>query len=218
MVNLDSLTFDLTDCSLREESPRHRIWMTAAGIAYNLQFYEGPPDWPFDLAEPDVAADFYRRQCLDREGVMLSMNVTRAAAGGEVLQGVFKYRSPVPRSMGMYYVGILWLPFKQCCFQINVEAMETGATGGREAAVMLLGTDKLSRPPEKEPIVVKSMEELLSRSRSEPVQSLESDDPRYDHSFPNHPLSQVRTRLRKALDTLTLGPSTHLLQPFRHGS
>ncbi len=30
-------------------------------------------------------------------------------AGAEALRGVFKYRSPVPASLGMYYAGILFL-------------------------------------------------------------------------------------------------------------
>ena len=30
----------------------------------------------------------------------------------EALSGVFKYRSPAPGSLGMAYVGILWLPFQ----------------------------------------------------------------------------------------------------------
>ena len=42
----------------------------------------------------------------------------------------------------MYYVGILWLPFQECNYQLHVEAMETGMTGGREAAVYLIARDR----------------------------------------------------------------------------
>src|SRR5947209_9475296 len=120
MTSIDSLTFDLTGCTLREQSASHRGWMNAAGTAHRLQFHAGPPDWPFDLTMPDAATEFYGKQCAGMGGVMLSMEVT-TAAGAEALAGLFKYRAPAPHNLAMYYVAILWLPFRDCNFQVNVE-------------------------------------------------------------------------------------------------
>jgi hypothetical protein len=215
MAGIESLTFDLTDCSLREQSQSHRGWMNSAHVAHMLRFHPGPPDWPFDLTKPDEAAEFYRKQCADNGGVMLAMEVT-TAAGAEALRGLFKYRAPVPGSLAMYYVGILWLPFQECRFQVNVEAMEAGTTGTREAAAMLNEGDRWPKPPaDTPPVVLKSAEELFERLGSAPVRQLPSDDERYDASFPDHPLSQVRARLGQVVTSVRLDPGAGRLAPFR---
>jgi hypothetical protein len=214
MASIDSLTFDLTDCSLRQQSESHRGWMNSAGVAHMLRFHPGPPDRPFDLSDRDAAAEFYRRQCADNGGVMLAMELT-TAAGAEALRGLFKYRAPVPGSPAMYYVGILWLPFQECNFQINFEAMEAGTTGVREAAVMLIAGDSWPMPQQEEIPVIDSEEELQALYRAARVRQLPSDDERYDDGFPHHPLSLVRARLAEVIATVTLDASTRGLKPFR---
>ena len=197
MPNIDSLTFDLTDCSLGEQSESHRRWMNSAGLAYLLRFNRGRLDWPFDLTKLDAATDYFTRQCGGNGGVMLSMHVS-TVAGSEALCGLFKYRAPIPGSRAMYYVGIIWLPFQQCRFQVNVEAIEMGSTGTREAAVMLIDGDKWPK-----------------MAADMPVRQLPSDDERYDQEFPGHPLSQVRARLAKVMETARLDVSGATLTPFR---
>lgn len=215
MTGIDSLTFDLTDCSLEEQSENHRGWMNSADVAHKLRFDRGPPDWPFDLTNPDEAAAFYRKQCADNGGTMLAMEVT-TAAGAEWLCGLFKYRAPFPGSLAMYYVGILWLPFQECQFQVNVEAMEAGTTGAREAAVMLIEGDQWpTPPPDTPPVVLNSAEELFEQLRTAPIRQLPSDDERYDSSFPDHPLSQVRARLAQVLASARLDLDAGRLTPFR---
>ena len=212
MLNVESLSFDLTDCSLREQSETHRGWMNGAGVAHRLQFNSGPPSWPFDLTDPQAATEFYRQQCADNQGVMLSMDVV-TAAGIEVLRGIFKYRAPIPQSLAMYYVGILWVPFQKCNFQLNIEAMERGATGVREATVMVLKPDLW--PKSDEVVVLKDGEDFFDRLRSAPVRQIPSDDEQFDHLFPMHPLSLVRARLAAVLPTLTLDVPAGGLVPFR---
>ncbi|HKX32813.1 MAG TPA: hypothetical protein VJ302_34325, partial [Blastocatellia bacterium] len=140
MVTIDSLTFDLSDCSLREQRAGRRQWMSSTGTAYLLQFNYGPIDWPFDLTNLAAASDFYRAQCAENGGAMLAMDLV-TAAGVEVLCGIFKYRAPVPDSSAKCYVGILWVPFREGRFQINIEAMEYGTSGMREAVVMMFEGD-----------------------------------------------------------------------------
>jgi hypothetical protein len=214
-VSVDSLTFDLTDCSLQEHDDNRRGWMNSASVAHLLRFQPGPPDWPFDLLDPEGAANFYRAQCADNSGAMLSMD-TATLDGCEALHGLFKYRAPAAQSLAMYYVGILWIPFRRGRFQVNVEAMEIGETGMREAAVALLEGDAWPKPPaDMPPIRVKSAEEMFARMRSSPVRQLPSDDEKYDPSFPDHPLSKVRARLSGVMATLKLDASARAMKPFR---
>ncbi|MFO0757459.1 MAG: hypothetical protein U0359_13260 [Byssovorax sp.] len=209
------MTFDLTDCTLQNDEENRRGWLSSAGVGHMLRFDPEPPEWPFDLTSPEVAADFYRRQCAENGGVMLSMSVT-TVGGCEALHGLFKYRAPVPQSLAMYYVGILWIPFQDATFQLNVEAMEKGRTGAREAAVMLIEGDAWPKPPaDAQPIRVKSVEEMFGHMRSAPVRQLPSDDEKYDRSFPEHPLSKVRARISQVMATLSLDESARTMRPFR---
>ena len=105
MAGIESLTFDLTDCTLREQSEGHRGWMNSAHVAHKLRYQQGPLDWPFDLTKPEAAAEFYRKQCGLRRGDAGDRGHDCRRA--EALRGLFKYRAPVPGSLAMYYVGIL---------------------------------------------------------------------------------------------------------------
>jgi len=196
MPGIESLAFDLTDCSLHEQSDKHRGWMSSGGVGHMLRFSANSPDWPFDLTNPDAATDFYGRQCANLGGALLSMDVI-TVAGAEALRGLFKYHAPVPDSLAMYYSGILWLPFQSCSFQVNVEAMEEAPTGTREAVVMVVERDSW---PEYE---------------DARLRLLPSDEERWDHSFPGHPLTRVRRRLAEVIATARLDLGVTALPPYR---
>lgn len=213
MAGMESLAFDVAGCTPGESSENHRFWMNAAGVAHLLRFRAVPVDWPFDLTMPDAAAAFYRQQCIDNQGVMLSMDVLKAS-GLEALSGLFKYRAPEPGSLAMCYVGILWIPFGDCNYQINIEAVEAGTTGIREATVMMLEGDKWPIP-DAEPVVLAEGESLFERMRATPLRIIPSDSAAYDATFPSHPLSLVRARLGEVAATLGGDASLAALKPFR---
>jgi hypothetical protein len=214
MPSVESLTFDLADCDLRQQNETERVWVSSDHVAYRLKFDRGVISWPFDLTDESAAREFYDRECEENAGVMLAMDIV-TAAGAEGLAGVFKYRSPMQGSLGMAYVGILWLPFQDCRFQVNVEALELGTTGVRECAVMAIEGDHWPMEPQAEIPVIETEEQLQELYRKARVRHLPSDDPKYDASFPQHPLSQVRTRLARLIDSARLGPDARVLRPHR---
>lgn len=214
MANINSLTFDLENCEVVWQGEMERIWVNSDHVAHRLKFDRGVIYWPFDLTDPDSAREFYHRECEQNAGVMLEMQVV-TAAGVEGLSGVFKYRSPVPGSLGMAYVGILWLPFQDCRFQVNVEAVEMGATGFRECAVMVVEDDKWPMEPQDEIPIINSQKELDALYRNARVRRLPSDDPKHDATFPQHPLSLVRAGLARVITTAQLGSEARGLQPHR---
>jgi hypothetical protein len=214
MRGIHSLTFDLTDCTMHEQSDRRRGWVNSEGVAHLLRYNPGPPDWPFDLRDPAAAQFFYHRQCEENRGVMLGCEVVRAA-GAEALWGLFKYRSPQTDSLAMYFVGILWMPFQECTFQLNVEAIESGTTGLREATVMALTGFQFPQDEQKEIPTINSEEELQELYRKALPRHLPSDDPKYDDMFPQHPLSLVRARLAKVIETARFAQDAGRLRPYR---
>jgi hypothetical protein len=214
MLTIDSLTFDLTNCELRKADPNSRAWLSSDIVAHLLRFREGPPSWNFDLRNPQAAKDFYGQQCEENAGAML-FNEVFPIAGHEALCGVFKYRAPAPNNMAMLYVGIIWIPFANYNYQLNVEAMEQGTTGTREAGVMLMEPELFPEQPDAPVVAVKSAEEMFVRMKAAKVRALPSDDMRFDTKFPDHPLSLVRKRLGEIIDTIKLNANGEVLAPFR---
>jgi hypothetical protein len=215
MANVGSLTFDLTECAPRKQTDRERTWLNSAGVLHQLQFWPGPEAWwPFDTTDLPAANEFFREQCGEAGGVVLSLDVT-TVAGAEALRGVFKYRSPIPDTLGMYYAAILWLPFQECLYQLNVEAVEGGTTGIREVAVKVIVGDAWPMPQQEEIPIINNEEELQALHRSARVRTLPSDDDQYDRVFPHHPLSLVRSRLAEIIATAKLDRSAQKLRPFR---
>ena len=149
---------------------------------------------------------------------MLEMEVIALAGGVEALRGLFKYHAPIPNSLGMAYVGILWLPFEACRFQINVESVELGTTGMREAAVMITEDDNWPRPPDDEIPHIENDEELqamYAEALAKPPLQWPSDERKYDAQFPDHPLSKVRVRMDKIVASMKFDASIKSLRPFR---
>lgn len=211
---LPSISFDLADRQLVQESPRHRMWRDASNVYLKAEVVQNGPGWPFDLRDPEAAAAFYGQQCREQfHGVMLEMEVVQCA-GHEALRGLFKYRSPVPGSMGMMFVHILWLPFQEWRAQINVEATEHGTTGARETAVSLI-EGPAPAAHEQAPVMVSSVEEMFQKMRERPLVALPADDAKYDEHFPQHPLSQVRRQMDHLMASLSVNEAPSRCQPYR---
>ena len=214
MPNVRWLTFDVGDAGLRVRDTNRRAWVTDEGVAIQIEFFPDPPDWPFDLTELEAARDYCGRECVAQGGVMLSLDPV-AAAGAEALRGLFKYRAPVPDSLGMYYVGILWVPFQSCCFRVSAEAVEQGTTGDRETAVASLLGDAWPGPRDEPTRDEARGQEPIETLRAVPVRVLPSDDEEFDTGFPDHPLTLVRSTLAHILSTAKLDPAIRGSAPFR---
>lgn len=210
---LEHFRFDTSSFELRESTADARGWLAPDGVMYRLAAHLGAPQWPFDLTQPEAAHAFFKDMCDRNAGVMLSCDVVEAG-GVEALAGVFKYRAPFPGSLAMYYVGILWVPFASYTYQLNVEAFERGTTGLREAMIAVLEPPPPTAPPDQIE-VVKDVDALFAKFREAPVRALGADDESHDAKFPDHPLSQVRARLRAILTQLTLTGGVSDFAPFR---
>jgi len=204
-ANVDSVSFDLTNCILKLNSDDKRGWLNEEqGVAHLIKFSPQAASWPFDVNDLAAATEFYAEQCSGAGGAMIELKNVKAD-GRDSLCGVFKYKVQ-PDRRALLYVGIIWIPFKNYSFQINVESLEQGTTGLREAAVMLELGDEWPGSFAA-PILVSTAEELLQRMNKAKVVNLPSDQEKYDQRFPDHPLSKVRRRLHEIIDTLKFDES-----------
>lgn len=212
---LDSLDCDTTGWNVAQESPVQRMWATPDGSYANFQFNNVAPTFPFDLTDLSAAEAFYDNQSKELGGAMISVEIDRIR-DLQYLRGVFKYRSPEPGSLALYFVGILVFPFQRFSYQINTEALEVGTTGAREAAVMASGDG----PPQSDepPQVVESMDEFFDQVRQADLKRIPADDPKYDELIPTHPLSLVRRLQEHVISTLTYPDWLPKLPSYRVGA
>lgn len=173
----------------------------------------GPPGWKFDCTQIDAARGFYEKMAQDLKGVLLDFDFKKIQ-GIEALVGTFKYRAPMPKSMAMYYVGIVWLPFRDFCFQVNFESLERGTTGMREASVMMLEPVAPS-PVQQQPVAMNSMEDMFEHIRNQPLRRIPSDEAKWDQKFPDHPLSKVRAMLGRFENGAKFTPKLLKQVPYR---
>ncbi len=212
---LKAITFDRPESRIAVDETHEVCYLSTENVAYLLRL-NSAPDWNFDLRTLDGARDFYGNQCAEAKGAMLLLELGKAD-GAEILRGIFKYRSP-QNPLAIMYVGIIWMPFMECCLQINIEAVEQGTTGIREALVyemmMADGTfeEEESFAP---PVQVESAEDFFKQIAAKPLKLISSDDEKWDEKFPEHPLSLVRKHLKTVSETIKLEESMHKLTPFR---
>ncbi len=182
---------DNWECSDNFENDQS--WYTDMRDAARIRLFGSPAPWDFDLRNEKAARAFFEAQSQSLGGALVDIAV-ELIAGVECLVGVFKYKSPVPDHLGMYYVGIVWMPFEKFAFQVNFESLEQGTTGAREAMVAMLVKPEPPKP-DQEPVMLASMDEFFARLRQAAIRVLPSDDKKYDEMLPNHPLSKVRALL-----------------------
>lgn len=210
---LKSITFDLKDCELLVDKEYELGWLNKDYVGHALKL-NPPVTWDFDLRQPQKAEDHYEQECAGFNGKMLSADVIEID-GKEALMGIFKYRS-ADNPRARMYVGIIWIPFTECTVMLNVEALERGITGLRESIVAL---EEPQPEPEfaPDPITVSSVDEMFAHMAKQPLIILPSDDPKWDAKFPEHPLSLVRARLKRVIETFQLPEYFRTLEPWRIG-
>jgi hypothetical protein len=208
---IDSVSFDTNGWSVREQSDTHRMWMTATRDAVLLRHFAERPSYTYDFSNINAARSFYNVQSAENGGAMISVDFVKAD-GVDVMKGIFKYRSPEPGSMAMYYVGVLTMLYRDFSLQINTESLEVGPTGSRDAGVALIRND--NPPGDDEPVHVENIEELFNLMRNKPVLKTLADDEQYDAAFPDHPLSKVRVLQARILGSLKVANEVHHSKPY----
>jgi len=208
------VTFDDGDFQMLLNEPARIFWQSPAGIDQLIQ-YMGPADWDFDLDNMEGARRFYGNQCASYNGVMLCLD-KETVGGVELLHGIFKYRA-IDNSRAMHFIGIIWIPFENCLWQVNIESIERGFTGMREVIVFTKHPElrEVRQVPEEISSKFNGPEDFDAYVKTQPLIILASDDERFDTVVETHPLTLVRGRMRRVLDTMKFAPEVHSLKKFR---
>ena len=105
------------------------------------------------------------------------------------------------KPFGVYYIGSLVIPFRDCCFTIRIQSVESGMTGLRDSKILnvsmasgqVVATENGLRGWMKDPYDDTVKDGLLMNL---------SESEEYDLQFPSHPLSKVRDKLKTIKEDL----------------
>lgn len=210
--SLSDITFKQLNLEFHCQDEHQISWYTNSRAALTLKLLPAYP-WDFYCHELDKAEPYWQQQTQQINGSLIELNYLEIQKI-PALQGIFKYRSPEPNSLAMYYVGIIWLPFKHFLYQINCEAVEKGDTGIREATVaLLLDKETPAQLKEQDEPEIISMNELFEKLSQSKITRTPADQSKYDDLFPDHPLTQVRCFLNELPNHIQL-TDTLLQQPI----
>jgi hypothetical protein len=168
---------------------------------------------PIDL-RPDLPAPLERAAVLRRElairyarsGVGLVECDPATVDGLPVLRQVLKVRHPQQRH-GLVFLGSLLAPKLSRSVVLKAQCMETGATGMREAFVLLkVGPDAAFGPSPYAPDV-----DLVALGG---LPTSVADGVAYDAAFPDHPLSRLRRLLDRLAATARFTDRFRALPPY----
>jgi hypothetical protein len=211
---ITDIEFSKTNWTLHEENSTNISWYNEFHDPVRLQLFVTKPTWPFDLQNGSAAKQFFEQQSKEFSGAMIEMRVEKIQTL-DVLVGIFKYRAPIPNSLAIYYVGIIWIPFKDFTYQINFESLEKGTTGIREALVMAQDgvPDDMF---EQAPISIESMDEFFKLSRQNELKVIPSDDKKWDELLPDHPLTKVRNAIVEFFQNVKINPRLFKQKIYRY--
>jgi hypothetical protein len=211
---ITDIEFSKTSWTLHEKSSTNISWYNEFHDPVRLQLFTEKPTWPFDLENESAAKKFFEQQSKEFAGAMIEMRVEKIQTLN-MLAGVFKYRAPIPNSLAIYYVGIIWIPFKDFIYQINFESLEKGTTGIREALVMAQeGVPDYML--EQTPVAVESMDEFFKLSRQNELKAISSDDKKWDEFLPDHPLTKVRCAMVEFSQNVKINPRLFKQKIYRY--
>jgi hypothetical protein len=197
-----AFNFDGWDVSPFPDAPTGRF---RQGCLAQVKFVPETPSLPGPLSGTHALHDYFD-DALTRQGAALLDFEIVAVDGRPSLRTVTKLRG---FGYGYAFVGSVQIHFATCWYHLHLQTMETGTTGIREAAVLLLSPQ--SPTDNKKATVLTSVDELPSLKT---VKKLASDELSWDSRFPDHPLSVLRAAQSELILKATLSQQAKVAPLF----
>ncbi|MEV5440433.1 hypothetical protein AB0K80_31150 [Streptomyces sp. NPDC052682] len=187
---------DLTGFTAREPG----VWTDQQGLVLSVHFFPLVPDLPARLDGPERLRAGLARGVARADGGLIEAELGRVDGVPAVRQLV---KVPRPGGHGQVFLGSWTVPKAGCSTVLKVQAAEGATTGMREAMVMArVGPADYFRPHPYDPGAGGGLPYHVG------------DHEEWDAQFPDHPLTLVRTALRRITPTVTLDERFKALPPF----
>jgi hypothetical protein len=190
------------------------VWVDAEGDVLAVNFFSAKPDIPPPSKGATALRDYFRQHCVDQGSGIVEVDVV-TIHGIECGKLVIKSRM---EPTGFAFQGTCVVPRQDFSYVIRVQCLERGTTGMREASVMVIEqptpeheecANPAAHPLFPGAVVVGRIKGWFkdpydSRFDSIALRTL-ADQEKYDESFPDHPLSRARRKLRSLIETMGFG-------------
>lgn len=176
-------------------------WTNDHGDLVSVHRFDTPPDIPAPLEELPRLRHALAHYTAGAGGGLIEADVLHLSTV-PTLRQVLKV--PLPgRPTGQAFLGSYTLPRASCSAVVKVQALEQGATGTREARVLVeLGPERYF------------MQHPYAPDLRQGLPFHWADAPLYDAHFPEHPLTRVRDALAQLAVSLQVAPDFAALPPF----
>lgn len=174
-----------------------------------LHFFDKEPDLP-TVEDLDYLKKFYR-------------NIAASSNGGTVETDILHIHDiPAVKTIikipqqetGMVYIASITIPFENCSYVVKIQANEIGVTGMRDAVILnrLMETGEVEIGEEN---IINWFEDPYDPDFKQGTPMNKSELEKYDHEFPEHPLSIARSLIKKIAAEMVFQPVIKELPSFK---
>lgn len=110
---------------------------------------------------------------------------------------------------GMSYNGLIFLPFRDFSYSLYMRFEEVGVTGMRDAVILdlLMQSGDVTVSTHTTPPIISGLsEDLYDPTLRGPLVRSKAEREEYDEKFPDHPLSKLRSCMRRVKQALIIDP------------
>lgn len=209
-VNLHSVTIPNQGWEKVSEDQDAIRWVNPQQSALIvLHYFDKEPDLP-TARDLDYLKKFYR-------------NIAASSNGGTIETDIIHIHDipcvktiiKVPQQeTGMIYIASITIPFENCSYVVKVQANEIGITGMRDAVILskLIETGEVTL---EEETMINWFEDPYDPDFKQGTLMNKSELEKYDHEFPEHPLSVARSLLKTIAAEILFKPEIKELPPFK---
>lgn len=220
MLSFDDIHFPTEGWKAHQEDTDYRCWITPKAVAVQCWLWQIPGGgMRADITHPDKMRALFDEQNRVDNGAVLEFSID-TIKGLECVRVLNKtWIEPNGPNLGKRYCSNVFIPLMEGCIHFQAMAMELQVTGMREAAVDTmritsgeLDTSTLKAAKPQPPF---GTEDYFKLVKNAPMRIHAADDEKYDASFPDHPLSQVRATIRQLEESFQVKPRLTNAAPFR---
>lgn len=193
---LEATALDYAKWQALAAKPTEFRWLTDTGdeVAFSV---EDERPWHEALADTATLRNFWRARARAAQGGIVSADMI-PAAGGIPRHALLIAKYPLPSIEGWAYQAVALFPSAAGLLRVEVRSRETGTTGIREAAGLLVWR---TRHPKADP------QHFADGFRHDPYDPkfdaeasyMMSDAPEWDKGLAQHPLTKVRKEIAQYL-------------------
>lgn len=198
---------------LQSEDASVAKFLNAAGDLLSIHHFTTIPDIEANIEDSNSLRMFYRN-------VSEAHKVSLIEADSVMLDGLRAVRTILKTRLeprGFAFIGSITFPFANCSFVVKFQSVERGITGVRENAVWLMEGSRFGLDETTGKMLGWEQDPYDPTYKGEFMRNC-ADDPRFDDTFPDHPLSKVRRYLAELADGIVRSQAFNALDPFIYKS